>query len=76
MSYDLEMAGNDIANLFEQLADLQERVKAYEDMFPLILESLQGLANDNATTQQRLTISHLKQLRNIQSAYGMGGEPL
>lgn len=65
-------ARTDIADLYGQIADLQERLKAWEDLMPLIDEALQGLSNDNVTLQNKLTVRQLKQLSNIHNTYGIG----
>lgn len=65
-------ARTDIADLYGQIADLQERLKAWEELVPIIAEALQGLANDNVTLQSKLTVRQLKQLSNIHNTYGIG----
>lgn len=72
MTIDLDRAGNAIADLYEQLADLQERVAANDQLMVHVSEALMSLTESNRQLQNQLTISQLKQLKT----YGVGGVTL
>jgi hypothetical protein len=63
-----------LADLYDQLATLQERVTAFEELLPIISEALTGLSNDNVSLHSKLTVQQLKQFQKIHTSYGIGSE--
>lgn len=61
-----------VADLYEQLADLQERVAANDQLMVHVSEALMSLTETNRQLQNQIMVNQLKQLKT----YGVGGVTL